>query len=192
LIDPIDIGFKLAWGMFAFFWVWSARDAKPSSRTEPALRQLLVYWAPLLGAFVLLGPGDWFDGSFLRERFVPKEPWVRWLGLAVAAAGVILACWSRNVLGRNWSSVVQLKQEHDLIEYGPYRYIRHPIYTGLLLAFAGTALKVGDWRGLVAVAIVLVSFWRKLRLEERWLTEQFGPAYVAYMRRTKALLPGVV
>jgi protein-S-isoprenylcysteine O-methyltransferase Ste14 len=156
------------------------------------LLQIAAYWVPLIIAFVLLGSGDWFQGSILKERFAPKEPWIKWLGFALAASGVFLACWSRHILGRNWSSVVQIKQNHDLIDSGPYRHVRHPIYTGLLLAFIGTALKVGDWRGLVAVAIVLVSFWRKLRMEERWLAEQFGPAYVAYMRRTKALVPGVV
>jgi protein-S-isoprenylcysteine O-methyltransferase Ste14 len=154
--------------------------------------QLVAYWAPLIIAFALLGPGEWFEGSLLKERFVPKEPWVKELGLALAISGVILACWSRQVLGRNWSSVVQLKQGHDLIDSGPYRYVRHPIYTGLLLAFIGTALKVGDWRGLIAVAIVLASFWRKLKVEERWLAEQFGPAYAAYSQRTKALVPGIL
>ena len=187
-----SIGFKLIWSLLAIFWLWSARDAKRSTRTEPALLQLVAYWAPLLVAFVLLGPGEWFEGSLLSERFVPKAPWIKGLGLGVAASGVFLACWSRHILGRNWSSVVQLKQNHDLVDSGPYRYIRHPIYTGLLLAFFGTALKVGDWRGLIAVAIVLVSFWRKLRVEERWLAEQFGAVYVAYRQRTKALVPGVV
>jgi protein-S-isoprenylcysteine O-methyltransferase Ste14 len=192
LEDFISIGFKVVWGFLALFWLWSARNAKSSSRTEPVFLQLAAYWAPLVIAFLLLGPGEWFEGSFLKERFVPKEAWVKWLGLTLAIFGVFMACWSRHILGRNWSSVVQLKQEHVLIDSGPYRYIRHPIYTGLLLAFVGTALKVGDWRGLIAVAIVLASFWRKLRLEERWLTEQFGPSYAAYMQRTKALVPGVV
>ncbi|MFC5579472.1 methyltransferase family protein [Lysobacter niabensis] len=190
--DFVGIGFKAIWGALAAFWLWSARSAKPSSRTEPPLLQLAAYWAPLIIAFVLLGPGELFQGSILKERFVPKELWVKWLGLAIATSGVFLACWSRRILGRNWSSVVQLKQGHDLIDSGPYRYIRHPIYTGLLLAFVGTALKVGDWRGLIAVVIVFASFWRKLRLEERWLKEQFGPTYATYMQRTKALVPGVL
>ncbi|KRA50852.1 isoprenylcysteine carboxylmethyltransferase family protein [Pseudoxanthomonas sp. Root630] len=188
----ISIAFKIIWGSVGLFWLWSARNVKRSSRTEPVLLQLFVYWTPLVVAFVLLGPGDWFEGSFLRERFVPKAVWVKGLGLALAVSGAGLACWSRHLLGRNWSSVVQLKHDHELVDVGPYRYVRHPIYTGLLLAFLGTALKVGDWRGLVAVAIVLASFWRKLGVEERWLSEKFGHVYTAYKRRTKALIPGVV
>lgn len=92
---------------------------------------------------------------------------------------------------RNWSSVVQIKQEHELIEDGPYRYVRHPIYTGLLLAFMGTALRVGDVRGILAVLIVILSFWRKYRVEERLLEATFGDAYRRYRDRTAALIPGV-
>ncbi len=176
----------------ALFWLWSARSVKRASRTEPILLQLVAYWLPLLVAFLLLGPSAWFQGSVLNERFIPKAAWVKGLGLALAVSGALLACWSRHLLGRNWSSVVQLKHDHALIESGPYRYIRHPIYAGLLLAFLGTALKVGDWRGLIAVSVVLASFWRKLGIEERWLGEEFGHAYAAYKRRTKALVPGIL
>jgi protein-S-isoprenylcysteine O-methyltransferase Ste14 len=88
--------------------------------------------------------------------------------------------------------VVQLKQDHELIVRGPYSIVRHPIYTGLLLAFLGSALAIGQWRALLATAIVAISFWRKLRLEERWMRELFGDRYVNYMRRVKALVPWVL
>jgi protein-S-isoprenylcysteine O-methyltransferase Ste14 len=118
--------------------------------------------------------------------------WIVWLGLLLTIAGLLFACWARVVLGRNWSGVVQLKQDHELIEAGPYHYVRHPIYSGLLLAFLGTALMIGEWRALLAAAIIAISFWRKLRLEERWLGEYFGAAYADYMRRVKALVPGIL
>ena len=188
----VSVGFKVVWLTLIAYWLWSARNVKQTSRAEPVLMQLAVYWAPLVIAFVLLGPGEWFEGNILSERFVPKLLSVKVVGLLIASGGVFLACWSRHILGRNWSSVVQLKQDHELIAHGPYQFIRHPIYTGLLLAFLGTALKVGDWRGLVAVLIVLISFWRKLRVEERWLVEQFGASYAMYMQRTKALIPGII
>jgi protein-S-isoprenylcysteine O-methyltransferase Ste14 len=85
-----------------------------------------------------------------------------------------------------------VKQGHELIERGPYRYVRHPIYTGLLLALVGTALLFGEWRAVLGFVIMFVSFWRKLRLEETWLSEYFGPAYGEYMQRVKALIPGVL
>jgi protein-S-isoprenylcysteine O-methyltransferase Ste14 len=87
---------------------------------------------------------------------------------------------------------VQLKQGHELILRGPYQRVRHPIYTGLLLAFLGSALALGELRGLLAFGILAASLWFKLRLEERWMREQFGSAYVDYMRRVKALVPGVL
>ena len=96
------------------------------------------------------------------------------------------------MVGAKWSSEEQLKQGHELILRGPYRLVRHPIYTGLLLAFLGSALALGELRGLLAFAILAVSFWFKLRLEERWMREQFGGAYADYMRRVKALVPGVL
>jgi protein-S-isoprenylcysteine O-methyltransferase Ste14 len=79
-----------------------------------------------------------------------------------------------------------------LITHGPYLVIRQPIYSGFLLLFLGSAVMVGDWRGLVAVAIVFVSFWRKLRLEERWLAEHFGDSYRADQAQSRALIPGLL
>ena len=82
-----------------------------------------------------------------------------------------------------------VKQEHELIRGGPYAQVRHPIYTGLLLAFIGTAIVRGEWRGVLAVLIVFAALWRKLRLEERWMTETFGDEYRRYRERTAALIP---
>src|SRR5258706_4595080 len=172
--------------------MWSARHVKAAERTESLSKRFVAYWLPLVIAALLLGPGPWFGHSLLREQFVPHTTLVYSTGLALCVAGGLLAIWSRFVLGRNWSGTVQLKQGHELIESGPYRLVRHPIYSGFLLLFLGNALMVGDWRGLLAVAIVFVSFWRKLRLEEEWLTQHFGEAYRAYQRRTKALVPAIL
>jgi protein-S-isoprenylcysteine O-methyltransferase Ste14 len=153
---------------------------------------LLAYWLPLAVAVLLLGPGHWFGHSLLREQFVPHGTAVYAAGLALAISGAALAIGSRMMLGRNWSATVQLKQDHELVTRGPYRFVRHPIYTGLLLLFLGNAVMVGDWRGLLAVAIVFASFWRKLRIEEAWLAECFGEAYAHYRARTRALVPAVL
>lgn len=185
------IAHHLAWLLFLAYWAWSAHGVKRPSRTEPFGLRLLAYWLPLALAVFLLGPGDWFAGCPLHERFVPKAPWVKAVGLLLTVAGIAVACHARHLLGRNWSSEVQLKQGHELIEAGPYRYVRHPIYSALLLALLGTALKVGDWRGLLALAIVAASFGYKLRHEERWLTDLFGQRYLDYMARTRALIPGL-
>lgn len=187
--DWLRRGIDIAWLVLLLWWLASAWGNKSAARGEPWPTRLLLYWIPLAVAFGLLGPGDWFGHSFLREGIAPHTVPVFAVALLFVASGVGLACWSRYLLGRNWSSVVQIKQGHELIEAGPYRYIRHPIYTGLLLAFIGTALKEGDVRGIFAVLIIFISFWRKLKMEERMLGETFGEVYNAYKSRTKALIP---
>lgn len=183
---------RITWLALIGYWLWAARSAKRSEWQEPLARRLLAYWLPLLVAVLLLGPGDWFGHSLLREQFVPHTTLVYSIGLAMAIAGAALAICSRALLGRNWSATVQLKQEHELVTRGPYRWVRHPIYTGLLLMFLGNAVMVGDWRGLLAVAIVFASFWRKYRLEEAWLGRHFGEPYRLYQARTKALIPALL
>ena len=189
---PTEAVLNALWILFVAYWIWSARKVKGASRTEPAWSRLLKYWLPLVVAALLLEPGRLYGGGVLGARFLPAAGWAAPLGMVMTLAGLLFACWARHVLGSNWSAVVQLKQDHELIERGPYRHVRHPIYTGLLLAFLGTAVALGEWRGLLALAIVAVSFWRKLLLEERWLGEQFGAAYADYMRRVKALIPGIL
>jgi protein-S-isoprenylcysteine O-methyltransferase Ste14 len=191
LQELVNEGFEWAWGGLTAYWLLSARHAKVAKRSMPVVVHVVVYLLPLVAAFHLLQ----FDGDetgLLGVRFVPDYLVVQWLGLSVTVAGVSIACWSRYILGRNWSGGVQIKEDHELIERGPYRHVRHPIYTGLLLAVMGTALGIGELRGLFSVAIVASSFWIKLRNEERWLKKQFGDTYVRYMRRTKALFPGLL
>jgi protein-S-isoprenylcysteine O-methyltransferase Ste14 len=187
-----DHALRLTWLAVIAYWLLAARSAKPTQMQEPLAIRVLVYWLPLVFAVLLLGPGDWFGRSWLREQFVPHATAVYVVGLALAMAGAALAIGSRAMLGRNWSATVELKQGHELITRGPYRVVRHPIYTGLLLLFLGNAVMVGDWRGLFAVAIVLASFWRKLKVEETWLARRFGGEYQQYQARTKALIPAIL
>lgn len=185
-------GLRLTWIVLLGYWLWASRGAKRPAMQEPLAIRLIAYWLPLLVAMLLLGSGPWFGHSLLREQFVLHNVPVYATGLGLAVAGAALAVYARVLLGRNWSATVQLKDGHELVQAGPYRLVRHPIYTGLLLLFLGNAIMVGDWRGLLAVAIVFVSFWRKLRLEERWLGQHFGAAYQTYRQRTKALIPAVL
>jgi protein-S-isoprenylcysteine O-methyltransferase Ste14 len=133
-----------------------------------------------------------FGRTWLGAQFVSHSEFVESLGLAMCLAGALLACYARGILGRNWSGTVQLKQDHELIQSGPYRYVRHPIYSGFLLLFLGSAVMVGEWRGLLGVVIVFACFWRKLRTEESWLLQHFGARYADYARQTKAIVPGLL
>jgi protein-S-isoprenylcysteine O-methyltransferase Ste14 len=129
---------------------------------------------------------------FLNERFLPPGDWGFWCGAGVTAGGLLFSVWARRHLGDNWSQAVTVKKGHELITSGPYALVRHPIYTGLLLAFLGSAVARGEWRGLVAVALVFGALWNKLRLEEKWMRAQFGESYEAYSRRVAALVPHII
>jgi protein-S-isoprenylcysteine O-methyltransferase Ste14 len=188
----VQDGLRLCWIALLAYWMWSARRVKATERIEPGAVRLVAYWLPLAAALALLGPGEWFGESWLHERLFPRALPFQCVALAICVAGAALAIGSRRILGSNWSSVVAVKKDHALVEAGPYRYVRHPIYSGLLLLFAGNAMLVGDWRGVLAVALVFASFWRKLRVEEAWLGERFGESYEDYRARTRALVPGLL
>ena len=165
-------------------------NVKASARREP-LGSRLLHVVPLAVAALLL----WFQNvplPWLDARFIPWATWEFWVGAALAAAGLLFTVWARRHLGRNWSGIVTVKQDHELVVSGPYAYARHPIYTGLLLAFVGSALALGEWRGVLAVLIVFLALWRKLRLEERWMLDQFGEQYRAYRGKVAALVPFVL
>jgi protein-S-isoprenylcysteine O-methyltransferase Ste14 len=123
--------------------------------------------------------------------FRPAEP-VVWIGIAVCAAGLAFAIWARRTLGRNWSGAATIKEGHELITRGPYRFVRHPIYTGLLTGVAGTLIGSGKVRELVILAAAALAIWAKLSVEERLMLRQFPEAYPEYRRRTKAIIPFVI
>ena len=112
-------------------------------------------------------------------------------GLAVEATGLFLAIWARRHLGRNWSGEITIKVEHQLIRSGPYRLLRHPIYTGLLAMYAAPALVTGEWLAVIGLAVAGFAYWRKIWLEETTLYGAFGADYDAYRRTTWALVPGL-
>jgi len=115
-----------------------------------------------------------------------------WVGAVVTTFGLLYTVWARLHLKSNWSGTVTIKADHELITTGPYAFTRHPIYTGLLLAFLGSAIADGEVRGALAFVIAFAALWRKLRLEEKWLTQQFGAVYSEYMQRVAALIPKIL
>lgn len=179
--------FLAMWMVWLVYWLALSRSAKISARREPWPSRFLHMGPLFLAAFLLGLPS--MPIPVLGTRFLPPAAWSFWSGAVLTAAGLLFTVWARQHIGRNWSAIVTIKQGHELVTSGPYAIVRHPIYTGLLLAFAGSALARGEWRGILAVAIVLVAFSFKLRIEERWMREQFGEAYQAYARRVSALVP---
>ena len=130
--------------------------------------------------------------NWLYGRFLPATTAVTLSGMVLTAAGLAFAIWARLHLGGNWSGIITLKQGHTLVRTGPYRLVRHPIYSGLLLALLGSAIAIGEWRGLLAVALVGLALPRKASLEERWLRENFGNDYERYASEVPALIPSIM
>ena len=178
---------RALWLLFGVYWLVSALKRKKTKRRESVL-QRVGYALPLAVGFYLLyqpqPPYEW-----LRSRFLPAGPFGEWLGVLLTAAGIGVAFWARWHLGTNWSGVVTLKEGHELIRTGPYRSIRHPIYTGILLALLGTAINFGEVRALLAVVIVWLSFHVKARREESFLSQEFGPAFAEHKQHTGMFLP---
>jgi protein-S-isoprenylcysteine O-methyltransferase Ste14 len=182
--------FPAMWLSWAAYWWISSRNVKATVRHE-SMASRLSHIGPLVLAGILLTVPN-LPVRFLGDRFLPLATWPFGVGAALTASGLLFTVWARRHLGANWSATVTIKESHELIVGGPYALVRHPIYTGILLAFMGSALAIGQWRGVLAVALAALAFWRKLRLEERWMQQQFGDAYRAYCRRVRALIPFVL
>jgi protein-S-isoprenylcysteine O-methyltransferase Ste14 len=175
------------WALFALYWLVSALNRKKTKRRE-SWAQRMAYVLPLIAAFYLLLHYG-YRYTWLVTRFVPDTPAFQWLGVVIMASGVVIAFWARFHLGANWSGVVTLKQGHELIRTGPYRTIRHPIYTGILLAFLGNAVQVGQVRGLIGLLIIWLSFYVKARREESFLAQEFGTNFSEHTQHTGMFLP---
>jgi len=182
-----DFAIQTPWLIFIVYWFVSGLRVNKMQQPEPKGERLLRILV-MLAAFYLLSYSDPNLGV-LNLRFVGFHVRLFELGAALTWAGVAFAIWARIHLGRYWSATVALREGHTLIRSGPYARIRHPIYTGMLLAVAGTALAVGRYRALVAFAIVLAGFIRKSKREEALLAKQFGSEFEEHRRRTGFFLP---
>ena len=176
------------WISWLAYWWYTARNAKQARWREPLAQQLRHRVPVVLAALLLAAPR--LAPEPLRRRILPAGVLFPVLGTLLVAAGLGFTVWARRHLGTNWSSQVQVKQGHALVRTGPYRWIRHPIYTGLLTAFLGVALSIGEWRGLFAFLLVVVSLAIKSRAEEARMRTTF-PEYERYLRESWAIIPGV-
>ena len=182
--------FVAMWAGWAAVWIAMARRAKEPAQSESAASRLSHVGPLIIAAYLLAAPAP-LPIPALHGRFVPLAIWPAALGAALGFAGLAFCVWARVTIAANWSSDVQLKHGHELILAGPYAHVRHPIYTGLIMMFAGTALAVGEWRAALAVAVAAAAFWLKLHREEAVMRREFGEAYARYAARVPALIPFV-
>ena len=175
------------WSLWALYWLISAANTKSTQRREsPGSR--LAHLIPLLVGGVLIA---WHATRWpwLAARLWPRSATVYGFGVALLAAGLAFAIWARAHLGRNWSGTVTVKEGHELIRSGPYAYVRHPIYTGILAALLGTALASGTVHAALGLALIAAALLRKLRIEERFMREAFPGEYERYRGEVPALIP---
>jgi len=171
------------WLIFISYWVVSARSAKKmTQRTNSWMWRwvLLIVLASLL-SFI----------PVFRVLLFPLTETVLIMGTALCGLGIAFAIWARVYLGRNWSNEPSIQENHELITTGPYHFVRHPIYTGILAGLLGTALEVGIWIWFVVFIFFCVMYIWRIGVEEKFMMRQFPDKYPAYKRRTKALIPFV-
>ncbi len=175
------------WMAFLVAWlIWGTKTK--ATRMHEGMSTRLSYLLFTIAAYFLMFSRD-VPREWLRTPLFHSNQITDAIGIALTAAGIAFACWARAYLGGNWSSAVTVKVGHELVRTGPYRWVRHPIYTGLILALAGTAVVRSEVRGILSVVLAYVGFKIKSRIEERTMTETFGTEYEEYSRSTGAILP---
>ncbi|MGB6452066.1 MAG: isoprenylcysteine carboxylmethyltransferase family protein [Steroidobacteraceae bacterium] len=201
ILRGTSAGIAVVWVIWIAVWIIASLRTKPVVQQEslgsrlsyllliaPSVILLLLAKRTHLGA-ALSAPGA--PSAWLYVRFIRRYPGVVWIGAPLVLAGVLVALWARLHLAGNWSASVTLKQDHELILSGPYRYVRHPIYTGMLMAVAGTACAIGQIRGVLGFALAFFALGLKSRIEERLMVQKFGEAYLGYRAAVKGLIPFV-
>jgi protein-S-isoprenylcysteine O-methyltransferase Ste14 len=178
---------NVAWILLVLYWLAASFNVKQPARAEAPWKRWSHVAFLLVGAFLLFKKD--FQWPFLMQRLYPDAAWIAWFGAALVFCGVAFAIWARATLGRNWSGQIQIKSDHQLISAGPYHFVRHPIYTGILGGILGTAVAIGEIRGAIAFVLILVGFANKARKEESFLARQFGPAFEEHAKRTGFFLP---
>jgi protein-S-isoprenylcysteine O-methyltransferase Ste14 len=176
------------WLAFLGYWLISALTVKATAERQ-SFASSLSYRIPLIiGGYLLAA----FRHPYLSQQVTSHTVATPWIGAVVCLAGLGVAIWSRWTLGGNWSSDVTFKQNHELVKTGPYRFVRHPIYTGILVMVLGTAIAIGLLRCWLGLLVMSAGLWIKLKQEEALMLRHFPDTYPAYQKQVKALIPYVI
>jgi protein-S-isoprenylcysteine O-methyltransferase Ste14 len=174
----------ILWAVWFGYWGWAARKTKLTVKAESELACWTHRGAMAFAFLLLLAPHLRF--LHLNTRFLPENTVIILIGIAITLMALIFGIWARRQLGENWSAQVTLKEGHELIRTGPYRWVRHPIYTAFFFAMIGTALSLGQVRGIVSVILLFTTYQFKMRREETLLLTQFGDQYRRYQTEVSA------
>jgi len=179
----VELVFAVGWAAFWLYWFAAAFSTKRGR--VPWSRELRIRVVIVVVAVVLVRLGAF------RGHRVNHDPWLAGVGLVLFALGLGFAIWARLHIGHNWGTPMAQKVEPELVTSGPYRLVRHPIYSGILAAGIGTVVAL-SWLWLGVVALAGIYFLYSARVEERYLTEEFPDDYPRYKRSTKMLVPFIL
>jgi protein-S-isoprenylcysteine O-methyltransferase Ste14 len=174
--------------ILAGFWVITAFSVKKTIRTKYKRNWIFPLLIIAAGAIFVIFPSLRAHSLDFGPLLYPQTLWLKIISDMLALSGLILAIWSRSILGRNWSSRVVIKENHELIKKGPYKYIRHPIYSGIFLMVLGLAFFWARISIFIFLILVLLGLWLKSLAEEKLLGKHF-PEYAEYKKTTKAFIP---
>jgi len=171
------------------------RRSRSKTGTKQDKSTLGMIWVVI--ALSIVAGGFVAQSRFLRDHGLwmfelPHGRAVNVVAVVLFAAGLILRWWSIVTLGRFFTVDVTIEKDHELVERGPFRWVRHPSYTGVLLAFLGWALTLRNWAAIAVVLVpIFVALVRRMNVEEEALSKALGVRYREYIRRTKRLMPGI-
>ena len=183
-MQAVELVFAVGWTAFWLYWIAAALSMKRGR--VPWGREARIRAVIIVVVVVLIR-----TGAFRGHGGIQNDPWRAGVGLVLFALGLAFAIWARMNIGRNWGTPMMQKEKPELVTSGPYRLVRHPIYSGILTAGVGTAIGLG-WYWLIAVILAGIYFIYSATVEERYLTERFPERYPAYKRSTKMLIPFVL
>ena len=175
------------WIVFLIYWIVSAIRTRVTVQTESFASRYAILLIEVVG-FVLLFRHSAGIG-FLGTRFMHRTLASAIAGLILIWMGIGLAIWARDHLAEYWSARITIKEDHELIRTGPYARLRHPIYSGIILAAIGSAVVIDQWRCVLGVCLILTGYCIKARKEETMLTQQFGEAFREHQKHAGFLIP---
>ncbi|MFW2504657.1 methyltransferase family protein [Clostridium diolis] len=180
------------WGIFWIYWILAAMKTRSNVKKESSGQRNIPRIVHLILVIVSYAITFFqFKNIFLWNRILPSYEYVDYIGIAILVFSLLFAIWARIVLGRNWSGAIQKVEEQRLVRSGPYKYIRNPIYTGIVCGFFGTFLTFGSLASIIGFCIILTTYIIKINREQRFLVLEFGKEYEKYIKESWALIPYV-
>ncbi len=178
---------KTMWSAIFIYWLISSLAVKKTVKRQSGWGRI-IYIFCVLTAFMFLF-GNYFSYNFLDQPIFPQTYIWQITGLIFCALGLTFSLMARIWLGENWSGRITVKENHELIQTGPYAVTRNPIYTGFLLAFAGCSMTLGQVKGYIGIVFLVICILIKIVKEEMFMQEAFGEKFTVYKSKVKRLIP---